>query len=451
MYSKSAGRAAAILTLLSILPLSGLHPSLNASSVARANEADVQNWPQWRGPHYDGTSPATGLPVEWNRQKNVRWSAPLPAWSGSSPVVWGDTVFVTSPGPQKNPDQGRRDPGADTIYLIAIDRTSGSQRWRHVLGSDNQLLMKQNMASPSPVTDGQHVWAMSGQGDLVAIDFNGRQVWRRNLQDDYGRFGLNWGFAASPLLLEDRLIIPVLHGMKTDDPSYVVAIDKLSGKTLWKTNRPTDAIRESPDAYTTPQPFERGGRTEILINGGDVLTAHDPETGEDLWRVGGLNPNNAGNYRIVGSVVTANGTIVAPTRVEPMLAIRPDQEGPVDQSDIVWRARGADVPTPVSDGTYLWVVTDRGVLMCFDLETGKEMYPPQRLPRGTYSASPVLADGKIYATNEDGTTAVLEAGPQFKLLAVNRLDDAYTLSSPAVAQGEIFIRTSNRLYCIAAN
>lgn len=449
MFSKSAGAGLALFTLLTLLPLSGLHPALRATPEAAANETSAMNWPQWRGPNMDGTSPVTGLPTEWNRRKNVRWTAPLPAWSGSSPIVWNDTVFLTSPGPQTDPERGRRDPGSDTIYLIAINRTNGGERWRRPIGTDNELRMKQNMASPSPVTDGEHVWAMTGQGDLVAFDFNGKQLWRRNLQEDYGPFGLNWGFAASPLLYEDRLIIPVLHGMKTNDPSYVVAINKRSGKTLWKTNRPTDANRESPDAYTTPQPYQRGGRTEIIINGADVVTAHHPQTGEELWRVPGLNPKNAGNYRIVGSVVTASGVIVAPTRVEPMLAIRPDVEGGVGQDDILWRARGADVPTPVSDGERLWVVTDRGVLNCLDLQTGKEVYPPQRLARGTYSASPVLADGKVYALNEDGTTTVIEAGPEFKILSINPLDDAYTLSSPAIAHGEIFIRTSNRLYCIA--
>lgn len=434
------------LKLFSSVLILALHGALGASEAAGASPA---NWPQWRGPDMNGTSSLSGLPADWSTTKNVRWATPLPAWSGSSPVVWEDTVFVTSPGPQSNPAQGRRDPGADQIYLIAINRGDGSIRWQKLLGTDNQLLMKQNMASPSPVTDGTHVWAMTGQGDLVAFDFAGEEAWRRNLQKDYGAFGLNWGFAASPLLYHDRLIIPVLHGMKTDDPSYLVAIEKTSGETLWKTNRPTKAVKESPDAYTTPQVFRRGERDEIVVNGADIVTSHDPATGEELWRVDGLNPQKHGNYRVVGSALVVGGLIVAPTRVEPMIAIRPGEGEGVGPDNIVWQARGADVPTPVSDGKHLWVVNDRGALSCLDIETGRDVYPPQRLARGTYSASPVLADGKIYATSEDGTTTVVEAGPQFKVLAINKLEDAYTLSSPAVAHGEIFIRTSNKLYCIA--
>lgn len=435
---------------LALILLAAFTLPVAARFESRASAAETAaNWPQWRGPEGNGTSPLTGLPVEWSRTKSVRWAAPLPAWSGSSPVVWEDTVFVTSPGPQADPSRGRRDPGADQIFLIALNRDDGSIRWQKLLGSDNQLLMKQNMSSPSPVTDGAHVWAMTGQGDLVAFDFAGGEVWRRNLQTDFGPFGLNWGFAASPLLYLDRLVIPVLHGMKTDDASYLVAIDKLTGETLWKTERPTEAIKESPDAYTTPQVFRRGAKDEIIVNGADVVTAHDPQTGKELWRVEGLNPRKHGNYRIVGSALVVGDLIVAPTRVEPMIAIRPGDEGAVGRQHIVWEARGADVPTPVSDGKHLWIVDDRGALRCLDVKTGEEMYPAQRLARGTYSASPVLADGKLYATSEEGTTTVVEAGPVFKVLATNRLEDAYTLSSPAIAHGELFIRTSNRLYCIS--
>ncbi len=423
--------------------------SNSANAIPPAPKTTSDNWPQWRGQHLNGTASVENLPVEWDRTRNVRWSTPLPAWSGSSPIVWNDTIFVTSPAPQKDPAQGRRDPGGDQIFLLAIERANGSVRWRQVIGTENELRMKQNMASPSPATDGDFVWAMSGHGDLVAFDFEGTQRWKRNLQEDYGRFGFNFGFAASPLLYEDRLIIPVLHGMKTNDPSYLLAINKRTGKTLWKTVRPTNAIAESPDAYTTPQVFRRGGKAEIIVNGGDVVTAHDPDSGKEIWRIDGLNPKRGTNYRIVGSPVISNDIIIAPTRVEPMLAIRPNGDGAVTNRDILWKARGADVPTPVTNGKLLWVVTDRGVLNCLDIQTGKDMYPPQRLERGTYSASPVLADGKVYVLSEDGATSVIEAGPVFRVLSVNRLEDAYTLSTPAIAQGEIFIRTSDRLYCIA--
>lgn len=422
-------------------------------AVGDDSDAAAANWPQWRGPRGDATSDATGLPVSWSENENIAWKAPLPAFSGSTPIVWGDRIFLTSPEkPEPRPaadTEGRksRDPGGASIYLHCLSRSDGSELWKRHLSDGNELKMKHNMASPSPVTDGLHVWTMTGLGELVAFDFDGNEKWRRNLQDDYGAFGINWGFSSSPLLHQDRLVIPVLQGYKTDDPSYLVAISKDSGETLWKTERPTDAIKESPDAYITPQLY-RGDPLEVIVNGADVVTGHDFLTGAELWRVDGLNPKNTPSFRIVGSCVIAGGIIIAPTRVQPMLAIRPGGRGDVTQTHVLWEAKGADVPTPVSDGKYLWVVSDRGVFSCYDLKTGKPTHEPQRLARGTCSASPVLADGKIYVINESAITTVLRASPNFEILATNELDDPYVLSTPAIAGQEIFIRATNHLYCI---
>ena len=165
------------------------------------------------------------------------------------------------------------------------------------------------MSSPSPVTDGKHVWVMTGVGILKSFDFAGKEIWSRDIQTDYGRFGLNWGYASSPLLHENALYVQVLHGMKTDDPPYVMKIDAASGKTMWKVERPTDAQLESPDSYTTPALLRYGGKTEIIITGGDVVTGHDPATGKELWRADILNPQDNRNYRIVASPVIAGGLI----------------------------------------------------------------------------------------------------------------------------------------------
>jgi outer membrane protein assembly factor BamB len=289
---------------------------------------------------------------------------------------------------------------------------------------------------------------MTGTGVLKGFDFAGKELWSRDIQKDYGEFGLNWGYASSPLLFEDSLYVQVLHGMKTDDPSYVLRINTTSGKTMWKIERPTNAERESPDAYSTPALLRTGKTVEIVITGGDCVTGHDPATGKELWRANGLNPDNNPSYRIVASPVIFGDIIYAPTRVKPLLALRAGGRGDITTSHVLWsNMNGPDVPTPVTDGTYFYIVNDRGIVWCLDAKTGKEIYGPQRIKPGTYSSSPVLADGKIYVTNEEGLTTVIKAGSTFEVLAENPLSD-YTLSSPAISEGQIFIRTATNLYAV---
>ena len=395
----------------------------------------AENWPQWRGPSLNGVSAETGLPVRWSKTENIAWKLAMPAWSGSTPILWGDHLFL-------NVAEGAE------IYLWAIDRNNGAVRWKRLLGGGNTRMQKQNMSSPSPVTDGRAVWVMTGTGILRAFDFTGKELWMRDIQKDYGRFGLNWGYGSSPLLFDDSLYVQVLHGMRTDNPSYVLRINKSTGKTLWRVERPTAARRESPDSYTTPAVLRAGATTEIVITGADVVTGHDPATGKELWRANGLNPTNDSSYRIVASPVVHGATIFAPSRERPLLALKPGGRGDVTASHLLWSfGNGPDVPTPVTDGTYFYSINDRGIMYCLDAKTGKTIYGPQRLRSATYSGSPVLADGKIYITDEDGATSVVQAGPTFGVLAVNDFGE-YTLSSPAVSDGQLFIRTDAFLYAI---
>ena len=404
-----------------------------AALVAATLSAD--NWPQWRGPQLNGVSTETGLPLKWTSDSNVAWKLPLPEWSGATPIVWGNSIFL-------NVAEG------SALSLWCVDRKGPTVLWKAPLGGGNHREQKQNMSSPSPVTDGTHVYVMTGTGILKGFDFKGNALWSRDIQREYGRFGLNWGYASSPLLHEDGLFVEVLHGMHTDDPSYLLRIDKNTGKTVWKVERPTEALRESPDAYTTPALLQYGTTTEIVVSGGDVVTGHDPGTGKELWRLNGLNPHNDTSNRIVASPVVAGGLIIAPSRVNPVIAIRPGGRGDVSQSHKVWQfTRGPDVPTPVSDGTHVFIVTDSGIVYALNAKTGAVVWGPTRLKSGTYSASPVLADGRVYVTSEDGLTSVFAAGPAYELLAENPLDD-YTLSSPAVSEGQIFIRTAKHLFAI---
>jgi outer membrane protein assembly factor BamB len=409
--------------------------------------AAAENWPGWRGPDRDGVSRlARNLPVSWSETENIAWRVNLPSWAAATPVVWGDTVFVTSAqegfsGHKGSGVQGGED--RDQLLLIALNRSDGSELWRRVLGDGNRIGNKQNMASPTPVTDGESLWTMTGTGLLARWDFDGAKLWQSDIQADYGRFGLQFGYGSSPLLHEGRLYLQVLHGFFTDEPSYLLSIDAATGKTLWQVDRPTDAPHESPDSYSTPTLAEVDGRTQLVVCGGDYLTGHDLDTGRELWRAGGLNPDKDLNYRTIASALVVGDMIFAPSRRRPFIAFRAGMP-----PKRIWTTDyGPDVPTPVSDGERLYIIDDKGVALALGVKDGSTIWERSRIEPGTYTASPVLADGKIYATSEDGTTTVLKAGSTFEILAVNKLND-YTLASPAVAGNQIFIRTSQYLYCI---
>lgn len=411
-----------------------------AIALCAAAAVSAENWPQWRGPTLNGATSEKNLPFKWSATDNIAWKLAVPARSGATPIVWGNHIFLSV---------ALLDATGD-LELWSVDRTKGEILWKRPLGGGNHRQRKQNMSSPSPVTDGTGVWAMTGTGVLKAFDFSGKEVWTRDIQQEYGRFGLNWGYASSPLLHGDALYVQVLHGMKTDDPSYLLRIDKVSGKTVWRVERPTSAIMESPDAYTTPALLQYGATTEIVVTGGDVVTGHDPATGREVWRSAGLNPRNIPSYRIVASPLIAGGLIIAPTRERPMLALKPGGRGDVTASHRAWSFDfGPDVPTPVSDGTLLYVVRDNGVVYALNLQSGAIVWGPERLRPGTYSASPILGDGRIYITSEEGVTSVFSAGAKFELLAENVVDE-YTLSSIAISQGQLFLRTDKHLYAIGA-
>lgn len=420
------------------------------AGLAAANDS----WPQWRGPNLDGTSTSTGLPVRWSTSENVAWRTKLPSWAAATPIIWGDTVFVTSAekGSSLNRPNSRLFEGGDAdrdqLYLIAISRQDGKVRWQQSIGRGNRIGNKQNMASPSPVTDGEHVWVANGNGELRCFDFDGRQIWLRDLQADYGKFGVQFGYGSSPLLHQGVLYLQNLQGMYTDDPSYVLAIDAESGKTLWKVDRPTDGEHETPDSYSTATLAKVGEKFILIVSGAGYVTGHDLETGREVWRAGGLNPNNARNYRTIASSLVVGDTVLVPSRRRPFIAFRTDGRGDVTESKKLWSTDyGPDVPTPTSDGERLYIIDDRGISLNLRVSDGGTIWDRTRIEPGTYSASPLLADGKIYAISEEGTTTVLKAGDEFEILAVNRLDD-YTLASPAAAGNQIFIRTAEYLYCI---
>ncbi len=418
MGSKDVRRAMALSGLVLLL-----------AAVVNAEETD---WPSWRGPSANGYSAATGLPTTWSATDSVVWKTQLPGVSAATPIIFGDRIFLNV--------------GVDEdLELWALEAASGKVAWKGPLGVGNQSTRKQDMSSPSPVVDEERVVALTGRGTVKGFSHGGEELWKRDLETEYGAFGLNWGYASSPLLVDGICYIQVLHGARTDDPSYLIAINAATGETIWRVERETDAERESPDSYTTPTMLPRGGDWELVISGADYVTGHDPKNGKELWRVGGLNPERRGMYRIVATPTVIGDKLIVPSRVSPLLVLDVSGTG---QPKVLWQLeRGTDVPSPGTDGKSLFVVDDRGAIRRFDLETGEPTWEPQRLAQGNYSGSPVVADGKLYVTSETGVTSVIAIDGDFKLIAENQTD-GYVLASPAVAGGRIFLRTDSALYSI---
>lgn len=316
--------------------------SLACCATALAVVLYAGNWPQWRGPSLNGISPEKNLPLRWSTTENVAWWLAMPDRSGSTPIIWGDHIFL-------HVAEGQ------SLYLWCVDKAKGTPRWKKLIGTGNYKSSKQNMSSPSPVTDGKSVFVMTGTGVLKSFDFNGAELWMRDIQKDYGKFGVKWGYASSPLLHESGLYVQVLHGTKTRDPSYLLPIDKQTGGTVWRVERPTEAIRESHDSYRTPSLLKHGGRTEIVIADGDAVTGHDPATGKELWRARGLNPSPTSG--VSSSTVVFGDIVIVPTHIRPMLAFRAGGRGDISASHRLWSFDdGPDVSTPVTDGKYFYMV-----------------------------------------------------------------------------------------------
>lgn len=424
--------------------------------VALTTSVLAQNWANWRGPNYDGSTTAKNLPAEFSKTNNVKWVADLPGPSAATPVIWGDHVFVSS-----------TDLKTKTLRALALDRKSGKELWNHEVAQGFSQDNRSNLASPSPVTDGERVYFFYGTGDLVAFDFAGKQIWARNIQKDYGQFAFQWTFSTSPLLFEGRLILQVLQrdtpangrGRK-DSPndSYLLALDPKTGKELWKHIRPSEARAESREAFTTPMPFTHLGRTELLVAGGDCISGHDPKTGEEFWRWGTWNPTRITHWRLVPSPVAAAGVVIAPApKGEAVFAVKLGGTGTLDDSALAWttsaeREVSSDVSSPVFyDGRFYVLNSDKKILSRVDPATGKADWLGDLGTRIKLEASPTVADGKIYMMNFKGEVFVVAAAKEFKILHVAAMGDEGDndlRSGIAIAQGNLFIRTGSKLYCV---
>ena len=397
------------------------------------------NWPGWRGPNSNGVAEGSGYPVSWDSSKNILWEVKFPGPSGSTPVIWGDDLFLTTNAGGKN-------------RVICLNKNTGKEKWHSDFGAEDVGKHKKGSgSSPSPAVDDQFVFGYFKSGDLACLTKEGKIVWQKNLQKEYGEDTLWWDLGTSPVLTDNLVVIACIQS----DNSYIAAFDKATGKEVWKQSRNLDAPKEANQSYSTPVVVKQNGKETIYVLGADHVTAHDAQSGKEIWRVGGLNPTQHEYFRSISSPVVSDGYLIAPyARGGSLTGIKLGGQGDVTKSNVVWTNEGegkgafSDVPTPAAINGRLYVCSDRGEVLCFDIKTGKKIWDG-RLPRSRhkFSASPILADGHIYVTREDGTTLVLEQGDEFKLASENPLE-GFALATPVFSDGKIYLKMTDKLYCI---
>lgn len=424
---------------------------------------EAEDWPQWRGPSGNGISSESGLPIKWSATEHIAWKASLAGLGVSSPVVWSDTVFVTSQkglvplyqgvfpqlarddqdlASRENPIGGRRpkadDAGGEVFLIVeAFRRSDGKRLWEYsakATGEFPRLHEKHNLATPTPVTDGKLVYAWFGNGQVFALDMNGRLVWTRHLGTEYGTFDTPWGHGGSPSLYKEILILLCDHAQK----SYLLALDKSTGKERWKVDRGKGRV-----SHSTPLVVKGTEGDELVVNSSERIDVYNPENGGLLWYAG------AQRQTPIPSPVFHKDVIYLSRgyRNSDFFAIRAGGRGDVSDSRVLWRApSGASyVPSILYYDGLLYVTNEVGIVMCADAETGKPVWR-QRLG-GIFFASPVAGDGKVYMVSETGETFVLRAGREASILAKNDIGER-VLASPAISDGRLFLRSDGSLFCI---
>jgi outer membrane protein assembly factor BamB len=446
------GRQSAVLFVLLLLA-SAVH--------SQTPVAAETSWGQWRGPHANGIATQGNPPTEWSEDKNIRWKIDLPGEGLSVPIIWGDRVYIQAAIPIKDPDaeskptedneqrghrrgrgMRRRTPTDQYQFtVIAYDRKTGAETWRHVVRTEvphEGSHPDGSLAPASPLTDGQHLIAYFGSHGLYCFDMSGKLLWEKDLGDMKTRNG--FGEGSSPVIHGNTVVVNWDH----EGDSFVIAIDKKTGKTLWKKSR------DEPTSWSTPVIIENDGRPQVVLSATNRVRSYDLTTGKVVWECGGLGVN------CIPTPVFGNGLIFVASgyRDSALIAINyRGAKGDITGSDrIAWTLDGG---TPYVPSTLLYddaiYVTQRnsGILSCYNAKTGSPFFKQQRLQdiTGVY-ASPIGVKNRVYYVGRNGVTNVLKRGPKFELLAVNRLDDRFD-ASPAVAGDELFLRGHKHLYCIA--
>jgi outer membrane protein assembly factor BamB len=420
--------AAAGVVLLLVAPPTPV-PGQGASDAAVRMVADdgegAKYWPRWRGPSGQGLPSGADYPDTWSATQNVLWKVPVPGSGNSSPIVWGDRIFLTTAY-----DGGRR------LAVLAYRRSDGMRLWEAVAPqgrSDSGAHYKNGYASATPATDGQRVYVSFGTRGLFAFDVSGKIVWQRDL----GAMDVYHGTAGSPLLYKDRVILY----QDQFSGSFIAAFDTRTGRELWRTRRSASV------GWGTPIAIRVGDHDEIVVNGQQTVHAYDPSTGAELWRCSGPT------YEVIPTPVVGYGMVFCSSgRAGPTLAIKPGGRGDVTRTHLTWTSpRGSPfVPSPILYGEYLYMVNDMAsIVTCLEATTGRVVWQGRLgiARQEGFSASPVAVDGKVFFTNDEGETFVLRAGPKFDLMHVNRIGEP-TLASPALVDGRWYIRTDRQLYAV---
>ena len=404
----------------------------------------AENWPQWRGPKNNGISNETNTPTKWSKTENVAWKLPMPGPGGATPVVWGERIFLTSV-----------DKSSGDLLLLCVG-TDGKEKWRQVMSSGNKDVRgdEGNSASNSPSTDGEHVWAMMTTGVIGCWTVAGKEVWKFDLQDRYGKFSIAFGMTATPVLDGDRVYVQLIHGegnAKTRE-AIVVCLDKKTGSEVWKRDRPSDAIGECEHSYASPMMYDDGKLKFLLTHGADYIVAHDLKDGHELWRCGNLNVKTKydASLRFVASPVAGNGIIVVPTaKGAPVVAIKPDGKGDITNNAAahLWKHnKTPDVPSPLIHDGLVYLCMADGQIHVLDEQTGELIYQNRGYNK-RHRASPAYADGKIYLVARDGIVSVIKAGREFELLAQNDLAEEIAAST-VFANGTLYLRGFDALWAI---
>jgi outer membrane protein assembly factor BamB len=415
-------------------------------------------WPWWRGPDFNGVARGDA-PLTWSDQDHIAWKVPVPGKGHSSPVIWGDRLFLTTAVPTGNtpaaapvdpaPGAGRRGgygggnapQSEQKLLVLAYDRNTGKQLWEKtaIVTTPHEGYHQQygSFASPSVLVDSKHVIAYFGSRGVYCYTHDGQPVW----QKDFGiklRMIMAFGEGSSPALDGDKLVVLLDH----EGDSFLVALDKNTGRELWRTPRPPGSTWSSPLIITV------GGKKQVLVSATKFVAGYDLETGKLIWQTTGLGRN------VIPMPVVADGVayVMSGYQAPNLLAIRLGKEGDLTGTDaILWQNQRGNsyTPSPVLYQGKLYVLTDTGTLSCFDAKTGKPFYSQQRLPKSySFKSSPVAANGKLYMATEDGDVVVVKMGEKFEVLATNTLADQVFIATPAIMDGAIYLRGQNTLFCV---
>lgn len=430
-----------------------LYLSVCSLALLQVAFAQADNWPQWRGVNSDGISSEKNIPTQWSKSEKIVWRTPMPGQAGATPCIWSDRIYATSAE-------------GDDLVLLCLSTEDGKILWKKKVGEGNKDARagEGNSASPSPSTDGQHVWVFFGTGAIACYDKEGTEVWKFNVSDRFGKLDIQFGMTSTPVLDGDGLYLQLIHGrMQRGDQSRtgkVVKLEKLTGKTVWEVDRVTEAQFECKHSYASPFIYD-GKKSKFLVaHGADCTTGHDLASGKEIWRFGTLNgpttlnskPNDP-TFRFVASpcVDPKSNTIIIPTAKDgPAIAIKASElqgDCSAKESTVLWNSpRTPDVSIPVVVDGLVYMLQKDGKLQCVELATGKELYL-NRTHAAQYRTSPLYADGHLYFGSNDGHFTVVKAGKDFEIVSTIDMGEAITASA-IVSNGTLYIRSYEALYAI---